>query len=275
MKKFFANGILVIFITTHTCVKANIREERLINLDSPYTQGFLKGRFDLQHSWQEGDLNPVSDFTLTFGVLRRLDLQFELLAHNLKARAFDKIVEYQSNSWEWALKWQIWDQHVEDPLSLAISAHHWRYDAKRNFFDLKNGFREGPLKYHAITTGGQVIASYDFDFVGPTAVVKWYRRDRRQFFNEPLITFWIPAVGAWIEAISLKEGMTVHVIGDYHLTHGNIQGEKNAWGGGLRIIDSSQHIYTVFVSNTAGDLWEASIFGTSKMYYAFRLFFRF
>lgn len=278
MKQFILAGILIFSVGRPAWASVRIEEERLINLDSTYTQGFLKARFDFQHSWLEGDLNPIADFTLIVGLLPRLDLQFEALPHNLKARTFDKIVESQSNAWEWALKWQVWNQHAEDPLSVAISAHYWRYDRKAKFTNLRTNTTEGPLKSHFITTGGQAIVSYDFGFVGPTAVLKWFQRDQTHQFSQSTEEFLVPAVGAWVKLFTYKKDVIVHLVGDYHFkTVPSLEaaGAKKAWGGGIRIMYHSPHIYTFFVTNNSGDLWEESIFGTEYLYYSFRWSYRF
>jgi len=276
LKRMFSCALLLTAAATGTASN-RLEDDRLVNLDSPFAQGWGKIRFDFQHTWEEGDLLPVADLTLAGGILPRVDLQFETLPHNAKVTAFNKQIQYQSISWEWALKWQILDQRAEWPVSAAVSAHYWRYDAKRRFRDLKTGFvepAEEPFKYHFITTGGQGILSRDFGFAGLTGVVKWYRRDL-WVFKLPIETFFVPAAGGWVTLYTNRKDRTLQVFGDYHFSAIDAPGVVNVWGAGLRFLFRSPHMYSAFVSNTSGDLWEESIYGNKRLFYSFRWGYRF
>lgn len=274
MRKLIVMGLLAIsgmFPNPATAAGMRLERERLWNLESPETVGFLKARFDFQHNFKDYTLNPIVDLTLSFGIWSTVHLEIETLLHNLEASAFDKEIIFNFNTVEYGLKWAMLDQSKEDWFSLATGIGVGRTDTRAIFRNPAKGVFERQ-KNHLNQQYVYGVVHYDFSRFTQTLSLRYVR-----FYNkaaDEVFVATVPGIGERVKIYEAKT-MKLHLVADFQFTTFDIAGAENAWGAGMQIMYKSPHVFSFFLSNTFGDTSLESVFGVEDTFYNFRWSYRF
>lgn len=262
-----------------------LERERLVNLDGPGTPGFLKARFDFQHGFEDWTLLPIADLTLAFGVLRTVQVQAEALLHNADITVFGQRDQFQYDVTEYSVKWAILDQTKDDPCSLAVGGGIGRTDQKYLVDPPPTApFGTSPFgtTWHFNNQHAYAVVHYDLPWFTQSLGLKYVDfQDSRQeaviVHDHHVLT---PQIGERIKVWDAKD-LKIHVIGDLATrTFPGFRTSMNAWGGGLQFLWGSPHVFSFFVSNTAGTTAPDSVYGNRTtnpdhlrdplLYYTFR-----
>ncbi len=289
-----------------------LERDRLVNLESPDTVGFLGVRFDFQHNFKDYTLLPVADLTLIFGVWDNVQLEAEALIHNMDTGSFNgHRMVFQYNVTEYGIKWAILDQTKEDWFSLAVGGALGRSDIKLKIFTPSYetlGFN--PFKYHMLHRSAYAIATYDMPWITPYVGVRWVELlDSRgggpeantggngwNYWTEEYDRVYTtsrvkqvqgvttPGLGLRIKVVEGRDAH-VHLMGDFQFQSFNTSTTANAWGAGMQFMWKSPHVYSMYVGNTHGDTAPESVYGgrstdpnrkhKQELFYTFRWSYRF
>jgi hypothetical protein len=259
-----------------------LERDRLINLEGPDTVGWLRVRFDFQHNFKDYTLHPIADLTLALGVWKNVNLEGEVLLHNLESRVFGNESLFQFNVMELGLKWAPLDQSQGDWCSLAVGGSLGRSDVKMRFIPADPAAPTNLIKSHLFAQSLYAVAHYDLPWYTQYLAVRY--AEFRNPLAGPIRAVTTPGIGARLKLLERRDAR-IHLIGDFQPRTFESRFSANAWGAGVQFMYQSPHIYTLFVSNTHGDTSAESVFGTrsddprhyraQERFYGFRWSYRF
>ena len=273
MRTRTALSLAVLWLAAGPAAAAGMKleRERLFTTEGPGTVGFLKRRFDFQHNFKDFTLNPAVDLTLILGVWDTIQVEGEALLHNEMVSTFNATAVRQYDTLETAVKWAILDQSKEDWFSLAVAGMIGRTDLKAVLKDPAFGI-DGLSRHHFRNLGAYALVHYDTRWVTPSFQVTYdrYAIDR----NGPSHALTTPGLGLRLKVWETRDAK-VHLVGDYQLASFALPGFHRAWGAGTQMMVGSPHVFSFFLSNTAGDTLPDVVVGVHETYYNFRCSYRF
>lgn len=250
--------------------------ERTINTESPQVLAPWRCRFDLVHSWSNGETFseriPIADFHLALGLPGSVQIRAEGLFHNkdfwYPAGTTRKKAVFHFNAFEYEVQWRLLDQSEGRPLSLALAGVYM----KDNFHWSVENFEYSDANR---IPGAKLVAQRDSTRWAQYAAWKWMQIRSEAGAGHMVLSG--VTLGERVKIVRTEKSR-VDLVGDYGILtvqQKRYHKARNPWGAGVQTQLNPTQTLTLFVSNTVGMNQADSLYGFPDRFYSFRWSIRF
>lgn len=269
--------LLALFATPARAAGPSLLDvERTINTESPQVLAPWRWRFDLLHSWSNGETFseriPIADFHLALGLPGSVQIRVEGLFHNkdfwYPSGTTRKKAVFHFNAFEYELQWRLLHQREGVPLSLAVAGVY-----------MKDNFRWSVENFEYSDAnripGMKLIAQRDSRNWGHYLAWKWMQI-RSEVGAGRMILSGV-TLGERFKVVRTEKSQ-IDLVGDYGILtvqQKRYHKARDPWGAGVQTQLNPSQTLTLFISNTVGMNQADSLYGFPDRFYSFRWSYRF